>query len=135
MEFTFKAEVKATREAIWPYYVDPTKRSIWEDDLESLVFNGDIKTGTTGKVKLKNMPEMQFELINIVEQEAYWDRTDVPGIGSLYFGHEILGEDGKIFIRHTVQMKDDEEPDLAFLSGVFADVPESIMKIKNAVEA
>ena len=136
MELRFKVEVNAPKEIIWPYYANPEKRQIWEEDLESINFNGELKTGTTGTMKLKEMPEMSFTLINIIPNASYWDRTDIPGIGSIYFEHDILQEDGKTFIQHTVRLEKENpsDDDLNFLCGVFSDVPKSVMKIKKEVE-
>lgn len=136
MELQFKIEAKASQENIWSYYADPTKRQVWEEDLESIKFNGEIKTGTTGTMKLKEMPEMSFTLIKIIPNASYWDRTDVPGVGSLIFGHDILQEDGRTFIQHSVRLDkvNPSEEDLDFLCGVFSDVPKSVMKIKKEVE-
>lgn len=136
MELAFKTEVRAESKKIWQYYVDVELRKIWEEDLESLVFNGDIRTGTTGRMKLKEMPEMAFELIDVTPEQSYWDRTDVPGMGSLIFGHDIVNEEGKTFIQHTVRLAKEQpnESDLAFLTGVFADVPQAVLKIKGEVE-
>ncbi|GHU01142.1 polyketide cyclase [Alphaproteobacteria bacterium] len=136
MELQCKIEVKAAKEAIWPYYADPSKRPIWEEDLENLVFDGEIKAGTTGRMKLKDMPEMSFTLTEVIENASYCDRTDVPGMGSLFFGHKILQENGKTYIQHSVRLEKDAftEEDLGFLNGVFADVPESMLKIKREAE-
>ncbi|MBA9009097.1 hypothetical protein [Clostridium saccharobutylicum] len=43
MELTFKLEVNAPKEVIWPYYTDLKKRHIWEEDLENITFNGELK--------------------------------------------------------------------------------------------
>lgn len=104
--------------------------------MENLIFDGEIITGTTGKMKLKDMPEMQFALVEIIENSSYCDRTDVPGMGSLYFGHKILQENRKTYILHSVKLEKDTftREDLGFLSGVFADVPGAVMKIKQEVE-
>ncbi len=136
MELKFKVEVNAVKETIWSYYAEPTKRHIWEEDLENITFNGDIKTGTTGTMKLKEMPEMPFTLTNIVPNASYWDRTDVLGMGSLFFGHDILHEDGKTYIQHSVRLakENPSDEDLNFLLGVFSDVPSAVMKIKKEVE-
>lgn len=136
MELSCKIEVQASAEKIWPYYANPSLRSVWEQDLESLVFDGEVTTGTTGRMKLKEMPEMPFTLVEVIENASYCDRTDVPGAGSLFFGHKILCEEGKTFIQHSVRLEKENfsEEDLAFLSGVFADVPEAILLIKQEVE-
>jgi hypothetical protein len=136
MELQCTLEVKAIPEKIWPYYADSAKRSVWEEDLESLVYDGDVKTGTTGKMKLKDMPEMNFTLTEVTENAAFCDRTDVPGMGSLFFGHRILREGDKIFIQHSVRLEKDafSEEDLGVLSGIFSDVPGAVMKIRREVE-
>jgi hypothetical protein len=106
------------------------------NDLESIVFDGEVKTGATGRMKLKDMPAMQFALTEVIEDTSFCDRTDVPGIGSLFFGHRILQEKGKTYIQHSVRLEKNlfTEEDLGFLSGVFADVPGAVMKIKREVE-
>ncbi|GHV12957.1 polyketide cyclase [Clostridia bacterium] len=136
MELQSTIEVKAAKEVVWPYYSNPDKRAVWEEDLENLVFDGEIKTGTTGKMKLKDMPEMAFTLTEVVENAVYCDRTDVPGMGSLFFGHKILRENGKTYIQHSVKLEKDvfTDEDLGFLCGVFSDVPAAMMKIKREVE-
>ena len=136
MELICKVEVNAAKETIWPYYADPDKWSVWEEDLENLVFDGEIKTGTTGRMKLKDMPEMPFVLAEVIENASYCDKTDIPGMGSLFFDHKILQEDGKTYIQHSVRLEKETftEEDSGFLSGVFADVPGSMLKIKQAVE-
>jgi hypothetical protein len=136
MELQCKIAVNAAKEKIWPYYADPVMRSVWEEDLESLVFDGEVKTGTTGRMKLKDMPEMRFTLTEVVEGASYCDRTDVPGMGSLFFGHQILREKGQTYIQHTVRLEKElfTEKDLGFLTGVFADVPGAILKIKQEAE-
>jgi hypothetical protein len=136
MEFKFKVEVNASKEKIWSYYAEPEKRHIWEEDLESLKFNGELETGTTGTMKLKEMPEMSFTLTNIVANASYWDRTDIPGMGSIHFEHDILQENDKTFIQHAVRLEKENlsEDDFNFLCGVFSDVPKSVMKIKKEVE-
>lgn len=136
MEVRFKVEVNAPKEIIWPYYAELEKRHIWEEDLESIKFDGELETGTTGTMKLEGMPEMSFTLTKIIPNASYWDRTDVPGIGSIHFEHDILEEDGKNYIQHTVKLEKENpsEEDLNFLCNVFSDVPQSVMKIKKEVE-
>ena len=87
-------------------------------------------------MKLKNMPEIQFVLSEVIENASYCDRTDIPGMGSLFFGHNILEEKGTTYIQHSVRLEKETltEKDLGFLSGVFAGVPGSMLKIKREVE-
>jgi hypothetical protein len=136
MELQCKIAVNAAKEAIWPYYVDPSKRVIWEEDLENLVFDGEVKTGTTGRMKLAGMPELAFALTEVIDCASYCDRTDVPGMGSLFFSHKILQENDILYIQHSVLLEKEAftEDDLGFLCDVFADVPAAMLKIKREVE-
>jgi TonB family protein len=136
MKLQCTLEVNAPAEKIWPYYADPAKRSVWEEDLESLIFDGEVKTGTTGRMKLKEMPEMPFTLTEIIANSSYCDRTDVPGMGSLHFDHKILSENGRTYVQHSVRLEKETftENDLGFLNGVFSDVPGAVLKIKKEVE-
>jgi hypothetical protein len=136
MELQCKIEVKAAPEAIWPYYADPSKRAVWEEDLENIVFDGEVKTGITGRMKLKDMPEMQFTLTEVIVNASYCSRTDVPGMGSLFFNHKILQEGGNVFIQHSIRLQKGTftEKDLGFLNGVFSDIPGEMLKIKREAE-
>lgn len=136
MELYCKMEINAPKEKIWPYYGDPAKHSVWEEDLESLSFDGDVKTETTGKMKLKGMPEMPFILTKVVPNASYWGRTEVPGMGHIDFGHDIISEGNRIYIGHTVRLEKDDfsQEDLEFLRGVFSDVPNAVLKIKQEAE-
>lgn len=136
MELQCKIMVSAAKEKIWPYYADPAMRYVWEEDLESLAFDGEVKTGTTGRMKMKNMPEIRFTLTEVIEGVSYCDRTDIPGMGSLFFNHKILSEGGQTYILHSVRLEKIPftEDDLGFLNGVFADVPGAMLKIKREAE-
>jgi hypothetical protein len=57
-------------------------------------------------------------------------------MGSLFFSHRILQDNGQTYIQHSVRLEKEQfiEKDLGFLSGVFADVPGTLLKIKQEVE-
>jgi hypothetical protein len=136
MELQCKIAVNAAKEAIWPYYVDPSKRAVWEENLEGLVFDSEVKTGATGRMKLVGMPELAFTLTEVIDCASYCDRTDVPGMGSLLFSHKILQENDILYIQHSVRLEKEAfaEDDLGFLRSVFADVPAAMLKIKREAE-
>jgi hypothetical protein len=128
--------IRAAKEKIWPYYADPVKRRVWEEDLESLVLDGEAATGTRGLMKLKGMPEMAFTLEEYVVGSSFRERVEIPGKGALLFGHEIIEEGDRTLVRHSVRM--DKDPvsgeDSRFLAGVFSDFPDAILKIKAEAE-
>lgn len=135
MEFSFKMEVAGTKETIWAYYSEVEKWFEWEADLENISIEGAFETGTYGKMKLEGQPEMTFELTSVIPYQEFWDQTDIPGFGSIVFGHEILEEEGKLFLKHTVRLFNAPEntKTINFLSQVFSDVPHSINLLKEKV--
>lgn len=136
MELRCTVAVNAAREKIWPYYADPARRRVWEEDLESLVLDGEAETGTTGRMKLRGMPEMAFTLEKVVEGASFCERDEVPGKGILSFGHEIDVQGGQTLVRHSVRLEKDSysAEDAGFLAGVFADFPAAVLKIKAEAE-
>jgi hypothetical protein len=45
MQMQFSVETRAAPEAIWPYYVEPAKRYVWDKDLENIEFDGPQRAG------------------------------------------------------------------------------------------
>ena len=135
---TFTLEIKAKAEKIWPYYEEEAKRKEWEDDLEYLTLDGSFSHGTKGKIKLKNLPEMDFELLDIIRNKLFSDRTFLPNGDEVRFSHilEEAGERTKVthqvsIVKVNGEMKKEELP---MLMGIFSDVPASMFKIKEIVE-
>lgn len=121
---------------LWAYYENLNKWYVWEEDLESITIDGDFKTGTQGKMKLSRQPEMTFTLTSVIKNTEFWDRTDIPGLGSISFGHEIFCEEDHTFMKHTVKMENAKETKetMQFLKQVFSDVPDSMFLLKEKVE-
>ena len=138
MMITFTLEIKAKAEKIWPYYEEEAKRKEWEDDLEYLTLDGSFINGTKGKIKLQNLPEMNFELLDIIRNKLFSDRTFLPNGDEVRFSHilEEAGERTKVthqvsIVKANGEMKKEELP---MLMGIFSDVPASMFKIKEIVE-
>ena len=138
MMITFTLEIKAKAEKIWPYYEEEAKRKEWEDDLEYLTLDGSFINGTKGKIKLQNLPEMNFELLDIIRNKLFSDRTFLPNGDEVRFSHilEEAGERTKVthqvsIVKVNGEMKKEELP---MLMGIFSDVPASMFKIKELVE-
>ena len=137
MEFSFMTQVNAAKENVWAYYADIQKWYVWESDLKNITLDNGFQTGSKGIMELEGMPPMEYLLTSVKEAQEFWDKTDTP-IGSIYFGHEIFCNDDKtVNIKHTVKLVTDviNNEKLDFLKQVFSDVPDSIMLLKNKVEA
>ncbi|WP_213620151.1 hypothetical protein [Paenibacillus sp. J22TS3] len=135
MELGIKIAFNAPKEKIWEHYVDKEKRVLWEEDLEVLQYDAEVKTGTTGRMKLKGMPAMEFVLSKIIENEVYYDMYSIPNAGTFYFCHDITEEDGQLFVKHSICSDEDNEIALNVLTEIFSDFPKVLWKFKEVVEA
>lgn len=136
MELQCKIEtVAAASEKVFSYWTDEAKRKTWEDDLESLVHDGKIAAGTTGRLKLSGKPEMAFTVAEAIPGESYKERYELP-FGVLVFSHRLAREGDKTYLLHAVELEKTAlmDGDLAFLSGVFADFPVTAAKLKCLLE-
>ena len=135
MEFSFMAQVNATKEQVWENYADIEKWYVWEEDLKNITLNGGFQTGSQGVMELEGMPPMEYLLTSVKENEEFWDKTVTP-IGSILFGHEIISNNTTVHSKHTVRLETDEinNEKLNFLKQVFSDVPDAIMLLKSKVE-
>lgn len=137
MKFSFELAVNAKKEDVWVYYSQVDQWFVWEGDLEQITLNGDFTTGQKGQMKLEGMPELAFTLVEVRENQYFSDVTATP-FGNVLFDHEILENPaGGISLRHSVSLTDGDmtEDALAFLKQVFDDVPESVGKLKQILEA
>lgn len=137
MKFSFELAVNAKKEEVWVYYSQIDQWFVWESDLEQIALDGDFTTGQRGQMKLEGMPELAFTLAEVRENQCFSDVTATP-FGNVLFKHEIFEDPaGGISLRHSVSLIDGEmtEDALAFLKQVFDDVPESVGKLKQILEA
>lgn len=136
MEISFKMPVNATPQTIWPYFVLESQRALWESDLEYMRLDGDIQSGTTGQMKLKNMPAMDFTLVDIIPLQQFCEKFVLPDLGTLYFNHEIIQSEGKVFIRQSIRLESQtvEKAGIELLRKIFDDVPDTMLSIKQLVE-
>lgn len=133
MELSFELPVQSTREKIWHYYADVQNWYAWEDDLLNISLQGDFITGGSGVMELEGQPPIHFELTSVQENESFWDRTVIPGVGSLLFGHDIVEKNGELYIKHTVSLQDAAATP-EHIQFVFSDVPGSVYALKCVVE-
>lgn len=136
MQLSVTISLDAAPEAIWPYLVDFDHRHQWETDLEALIYDADPATGVTGLMELANMPPMPFELAKFVPNQSFWDKTALPGAGFVVFKHDISVEGGVTLLTQSVEL---DKPgfgasDVDFLSGVFADSPAAMWRLKAIIE-
>jgi hypothetical protein len=136
MEMQCTIAVKAGREEIWPYYVEPQLRAAWEEQLELLEFDAPAATGGCGRMKLAGMPPMDFTLTEVVDESAYCDCTSIPGVGNVHFCHRLLPGDGQTMVQHSVWLEKEaySDADMGLLQSLFANVPQGLLNIKREVE-
>ena len=72
----------------------------------------------------------------MLDHRSFCDVTKIPGIGSLYFNHELIPTVQGTVIKHSVELvciaDNEEEKQLSFLTQVFSDVPQAIFSLAKA---
>jgi hypothetical protein len=133
MKFSFETTTELSPNNIWPIYENIENWYSWEDDLESISLNGNFETGTTGEMTLKNQPPMPFELVEVIQNKCFCDKTVIQNVGEIYFNHELILSEGKTVIRHSVEFvrfnNVDKRSDLELVSQIFSDVPKSVFAL------
>lgn len=136
MKLSVTIPVAASPDEIWPYLVNYEQRRLWETDLESLQYDSPVALGTTGTMKLADMPAMAFTLVQATPGHVIADQVATPDGGRLTFTHTITVSDGTTWLTQEVSLDkpEYEVTDLEFLCGVFADTPQAAWRLKEVVE-
>lgn len=136
MKFSFELKTKTSAEKIWEFYSNVNRWFAWEDDLEDISLEGKFEQGSFGEMKLLGQPSMKFELVSVILNKEFTDKTSIPGIGDIYFIHELVSENDWTIIRHSVEFVPDNRAesveDAEFVSQIFSDVPASIFSLIKA---
>ncbi|WP_100487084.1 hypothetical protein [Sporolactobacillus pectinivorans] len=136
MKLDFELKTNLAPEKIWPLYSNIENWYKWEEDLQHISLGGPFITGSSGEMILEGQPPIKYELVEVTDNRSFCDKTAIPGIGDLYFNHELIPLDSYTIIRHSVEFisssGEDAEEQLTFLQQVFADVPHSIFALRDA---
>lgn len=139
MKFSFEIKTSAASEKIWSLYEDVNKWFTWEDDLEEISLSGDFVKGTFGVMKLVDQPAMDFELVTMIPNKEFTDKTSIPGVGDIYFIHQLIQNDAHVTVKHAVEFIPTEREstleDSQFISQIFSDVPASVFSLVKAANA
>src|SRR5699024_4809788 len=121
-------------EDVWKYYSNLDKWYIWDQDLENIsLHNNDFITGAKGSMKLKGAPEMEFELLSVIENQEFIVGISIS-IVAVQFGNSIKKNHDGVIVRHEVSLNNNDEKNKGFLSKIFSGVPQSLFCLKKAVE-
>lgn len=136
MKFSFELKTNATSEKIWSLYEDVNKWFAWEDDLDEISLSGDFVQGTLGVMKLADQPAMDFELVTVTPNTEFTDKTSIPGVGDIYFIHQLIQNDTCVTVKHAVEFIPTDRvatvEDSKFISQIFSDVPASVFSLVKA---
>ena len=136
MKFSFEITASTTSEKIWSLYEDVNKWFTWEDDLEEISLSGDFVQGTFGVMKLADQPAMDFELVTVIPNKEFTDKSSIPGVGDIYFIHQLIQNDNCVTIKHAVEFiptdRETTVEDSQFVSQIFSDVPASMFSLVKA---
>lgn len=136
MKYSFEFKTKVSPERIWDFYANIENWYKWEDNLQDITLDGDFVTGNKGVMTLKGQPPMNYELTEMSEYQSFCDKASIPGLGSIYFNHELIPSGPDTIIRHSVEFisesGNDFQEHLGFVSQVFSDVPNSVLSLVRA---
>lgn len=136
MKFYFELRINSSAKRVWSFYEDIHEWYKWEDELQDIQLEGDFEQGSTGSMTFKGMPPLKFELTTVTKERRFCDKTSIPEIGDLYFGHQIKICDTGVLVQHSVALENAEisQQNTAFLTSIFKDVPHSMFKLKEICE-
>ena len=87
-------------------------------------------------MKLAGQPAMKFELVSVLVNEEFIDKTTIPNVGDVYFSHQLDNKNGWTTICHSVEFvpngREENLEDTEFVSQIFSDVPASIFSLIEA---
>lgn len=136
MKFNFELTISCSAKRVWSFYEDIQKWYTWEDELQDIQLEGSFSQGSAGNMTFTGMPPLAFELISVIKEQKFCDKTSIPEIGDLYFDHQIKTCDGGVLVQHSVALENAEisKQNIAFLNNIFKDVPHSMLKLKEVCE-
>ena len=134
MKYSFEQKTSASITDVWSLYENVNKWFTWENDLEKISLEGLFETNTKGSMTLTNMPPMSFELVKVIPEEVFIDKTTIPNMGEINFIHELSETNHKeTVIRHSVEFvplnREPKANDLKFISKIFENVPASVFSL------
>jgi hypothetical protein len=104
-QFEHSAKSAATKESVWPRYVDVANWCDWSvEGVEWSRLDGPFEVGSTGKSKPPGrLPAGSFRLDAVVPDEMYRSETKLPG-ARLLFEHIIEPDEGGVTITHRATL-------------------------------
>ena len=87
-------------------------------------------------MKLADQPAMDFELVTVIPNKEFTDKTSIPGVGDIYFIHQLIQNDKCVTVKHAVELiptdRETTVEDSQFISQIFSDVPASVFSLVRA---
>lgn len=97
-------------EKVWQVWCDVKQWHTWQSDIDYATLDGEFIVGSTINMKLKDGPEVAFDIVEIASGRQFTDVTRFPG-ARMYDCHEIINHGDAIEVRTTIRI----EGILAFL--------------------
>jgi len=135
MAFTFAHVVvtRATPEALWGLYADPSTWPAWDPDAELVTLDGPFATGSTGTMKFTGQDPLSYVLEDVDPHRSFTDVTSVPG-ATIRFGHRIEPTDEGTRVTHELRIDADEPFADELGTMISADIPDSMLRLAQLAE-
>ncbi|HUW00591.1 MAG TPA: SRPBCC family protein [Gallionella sp.] len=103
-QYSETVDTSATSKQIWSIWTDAQNWPIWDSELEWVKMEGPFVEGTTGTMKPRGAPVVDFVLTNVEENRQFSDRAKLP-LTRIEFIHRYeTAADGRARIVHKVEM-------------------------------
>lgn len=119
-------------EKVWGNYEDVRRWAVWDESLTSVNLSGDFENGTKGVMFNQGLPELPFELTEVVRQKSFTTKS-VMGPFVVEVNHRLIkGEDGLVTVEHGVLVNGPDEGKVQEVGqGVLGTFPNALKKLEE----
>lgn len=104
----------------------------WDHALLAIELDGDFVTGSSGHMTLAGQPSLPFTLTDVVQGHGFTDVTEVPGVATLTFDHQLVALPDGTQITHTITITGPVADELGPM--VSSDTPEAMAALALLAE-
>ncbi len=94
-----KIQIQGSLEAVWHKLVDWQTMHTWDIFMESVIFDGPLRLGSKGKLRMKGGPEVELVVTSFNEPHSYTDEFTLLGSRFIFF-HQLSEHSENLLVLH-----------------------------------